>query len=195
MDAEDTIQRGDSQSANEPSPEADQTAPQETKTWLMRAETAPSVEEAIIYLNQVNASLPTHPEAKQITYQIIQKLLMHDPFLLYLNETDDLYHVRNGDRLALIVPKDRSIPEPYPARGPIWLQIAYRWLFMALLGLLLAGLGAMVFATLAAVAAIGANFQPLSKADRIRSLVVLILSGGLWLGGLLLGVILLVHVI
>ena len=66
---------------------------------------------------------------------------------------------------------------------------------MALFGLLLAGVGAMVFATLAAVTAIGVNFKPLSNADRIRSLVVLILSGGLWLCGLLLGVILLVHVI
>ena len=195
MNAEDTTQRGDSQDPDEPRPGADQIAPQDTKTWLMRAETAPSIEEAITCLNQVNASLSLYPETKQITYQILQKLLKQDPFLLYLNETDDLYHVRNVNDISLKVPKDRSIPEPYPAEGPVWLQKAYRWLFMALLGLLLAGLGAMIFGTLAAAAAIGVNFKPISKADRIRSLVVIILSGGLWLCGLLLGVILLVHLV
>jgi len=95
----------------------------------------------------------------------------------------------------LVVPKDRSLPEPYPAVRPILLQKAYRWLGLACLGMLLAGLGAMVFASLAAVAAVGLNLQPISRNDRIRSLVVLMLAGGLWLGGLLLGVILLVHLI
>lgn len=126
-------------------------------------------------------------------YPMVQQLLAQDPFLLYLSETDDRYHVRHGAGLDLVVSKDRSLPEPYPAERPVMLQKAYRWIWMACLGLLLAGLGAMVFATLAAAAALTANFQTISRADRIRSLVVLLLSGGLWLGGLLLGAILLVH--
>jgi hypothetical protein len=195
MNAEDTFQRGDSQGADEPSPEATQIAPQDLQTWLMRAETAPSIEEAINCLNQVNAWLPPYPEAKPITYQIVQKLLKQDPFLLYLNETDDLYRVRNSNQLFLMVPKDRSIPEPYPAKELFGLQKAYRWLRIALFGLLLAGLGAMVFATLAAITAISVNFKPISKEDRLRSFVVIILSGGLWLLGLLLGVIFLVHLV
>jgi hypothetical protein len=194
MEGEDIFQRGDSQGADESSPEATQIAPQDLQTWLIRAETAPSIEEAIICLNQVNASLPSYPEAKPITYQIVQKLLRQDPFLLYLNETDDLYRVRNSNQL-LMVPKDRSIPEPYPAKELFGLQKAYRWLRIALFGLLLAGLGAMVFTTLAAITAISVNFKPISKEDRIRSFVVIILSGGLWLLGLLLGVIFLVHLV
>ena len=128
-------------------------------------------------------------------YLLVQELLGKDPFLLYIEETDELYHVRHGTELDLRVRKNRSLPEPFPARRPALLQKAYRWLWMACLGLLIAGLGAMVFATLAAAAALGLNLHPISRADRIRSLVVLLLSGALWLGGLLLSAIMLLHVL
>jgi len=103
--------------------------------------------------------------------------------------------VRHSTDLDLLVHKNRLLPEPFPARRPVLLQKAYRWLWMACLGLFLAGVGAMVFAIMAAAAALGLNFQPITRADRIRSLVVLLLSGALWLGGLLLGAILLLHII
>jgi hypothetical protein len=128
-------------------------------------------------------------------YRLVWQLLAQDPFLLYIDETDDLYQVRHGAESALQVPKDRSVPEPYPVRRPVWLGRAYRWLWWALFGLLLAGLGAMLFATLAAFAALGVNLTPISRSDRIRSLVVLLLSGALWLVGLLLAVIFLVHLV
>lgn len=126
---------------------------------------------------------------------VVRSLLAEDPFLLYLDETDDRYHVRHGAGSELAVAKGRSLPEPYPIQRPRLLQKAYRWLWLAGLGMLLAGLGAMVFASLAAIAALALNFQPISRNDRIRSLVVLTLAGGLWLGGLLLGAILLMHLI
>jgi hypothetical protein len=129
------------------------------------------------------------------TYQVVQTLLIEDPFLLYLDETDEIYHVRHSTDMDLLVHKNRSLPEPFPARRPVLLQKAYHWLWMACLGLFLAGIGAMVFAIMAAAAALGLNFQPISHADRIRSLVVLLLSGALWLGGLLLGAILLLHIL
>ena len=129
------------------------------------------------------------------TYQSVQNLLAQDPFLLYLDETYELYHVRHSTDLDLLVRKNRSSPEPFPATRPVLLQKAYSWLWMACIGLLLAGLGAMMLAMMAAAAALGLNLQPISRADRIRSLVVVLLSGALWLGGLLFVAILLVHII
>ncbi len=125
----------------------------------------------------------------------LRQLLAQDPFLLYLGETDEQYHVRNGAELELQVPKSRARPEPYPTPRPAWLQRAYRWLWLALFGLLLAGLGAMIFASLTALAALRLNFTPITRADRVRSLVALLLAGGLWLGGLLLAVIFLMHLV
>jgi hypothetical protein len=121
--------------------------------------------------------------------------LEQDFFILYLDETDDSYHVRNSAQLSLLVPKGRSAPQAYPTRRPAQLQSAYRWLWMAFLGLPLAGIGAIVFAPLAALAAIGLYFKTSSKTNRIYSMVVILLSGGLWLVGLLLAVILIVHLI
>jgi hypothetical protein len=142
-----------------------------------------------------DAEIAHRPGDGEKNVQIVRQLLEQDPFLSYLAETDHLYHVRTAADLALQIPKDRSIPEPYPVERPTLLRQAYYWLWLALFGLLFAGLGAMVFATLAALAALGANCTPISRSDRIRSLVVLLISGGLWLGGLLLGVIFLVHLV
>jgi hypothetical protein len=185
----------DRQRAYQLSLEATRIAPENLEAWLLCAETAPSIEEAVVYLNQANSLQPQDADAKQKTYQVVQKLLEQDPFLRYLDETIDLYHVRSGKQLSLAVPKGRSVPEPYPARRPARLQRAYRWLWMAFLGLLLAGIGALVFAPLAAASAIGLYIETSSKTNRIYSLVVLMLSASLWLFGLLISVILIIHVI
>jgi sterol desaturase/sphingolipid hydroxylase (fatty acid hydroxylase superfamily) len=138
-----------------------------------------------------DARIQSQPNA----YAFVQQLLTRDPFLSYIRETDDLYYVRHEADPDLQVHKNRSLPEPFPPKRPELLNKAYRWLWLACLGLIIAGIGAMLFATLAAAAVLGLNFQPISKADRIRSLVVLLISGALWLGGLLLGVILLLHIL
>jgi len=195
LEAEDAARDGDLQRAYRLSLEATQVDTENLKGWLLRAETAPSFEETVICLNQANTLWPFDPDVKQKTYQLVQKLLEQDPFLLYLDETDDLYHVCNSEQLSLIVSKDRSVPEAYPTRRPPQLQSAYRWLWAALLGLPLAGIGGIVFTPLAAVAGVSLYRKTSSKTNRIYSLVVIILSGGLWLVGLLLGVILLVHLV
>jgi hypothetical protein len=186
---------GEPQRAHQLSLKATQGDPDNLKAWLLCAETAPSIEEAVLYLNRANALQPLDPEAKQQTYQIVQKLIEQEPFILYLDETDALYHVRNGEQISLVVPKDRAVPEAYPAVRPAALQNAYRWLGLAFLGLPLAGIGAIVFAPLAAASALKLYFNTASTTNRIYSLVVILLAGGLWLVGLLLAVILLMHLI
>jgi hypothetical protein len=162
---------------------------------LGRARTAPSIEEAVACLNQANALAPSDPDVQQATHQIIRALLEQNPHLDYLDETSERYQVRSSERMALIVPKERSIPEPYPAAKPALVRWAQRFLWLALLGLLPAGLGAMLFAPLAAFSALGLNLTPMTRSSRILSLVLILLSSGLWLCGLLLGVILLMHLI
>lgn len=127
--------------------------------------------------------------------EVVRKLIERDPFILYLDETDSFYQVRNGEQLQLTIPKDRAVPQAYPARRPKPLQQAYHWLGLAFLGLPLAGLGAIIFAPLAAAAAFRLYLQAASNANRIYSMTVILLAGGLWLVGLLLAVILLVHIL
>jgi F0F1-type ATP synthase membrane subunit c/vacuolar-type H+-ATPase subunit K len=195
LDAEDAAKGGDRQRAYQLAREATQIAPGNVKAWLLCAQNAASLAETITYLNQANRLQPSDPDTKQITYQILQKLLEQDPFILYQTETDASYQVRSGEQLSLVVPKDRSIPQAYPTTRPARLQKAYQWLKIAILGLPLAGIGALLFAPLAAASAIGLYIEKPSKTNRIYSLVVLILASSLWLFGLLIGVILLIHLI
>jgi hypothetical protein len=75
------------------------------------------------------------------------------------------------------------------------LRYAYLLLLLALLGLPFAGLGAILFSPLVAASAFGLSLMTPSPRNRIISMVLIVLSGSLWLCGLLLGVILIVHVI
>lgn len=170
-------------------------APSTPAAWLQQAETAPSLEAALRCLNQAAALAPGDPTVQQKTYQLLQALLQEDPDLEYDSETDQIYRVHSGGRMAVIVPKDRSVPEPYPAPRPTLVRWAQTWLWLSLAGLLTGGLGTMMFAPPAALFAIALNFQTIPRSTRILSLVLLMAAGGLWLLGLLLGVILLMHLL
>jgi hypothetical protein len=193
--AQEAAERGDLQPARNRIGDAAQIAPQEIEDWLRRAEAAQSIEEAIACLNQVSALLPANPEITAKIFLLANKLVKQDPFIAYDHETHDMYHVLNSSNQAFRVPKFRLTQESALNENPALLRSAHRWLWVALAGLLLAGLGAVLFAPLAASSAILLNLKPVSKAVRIQSLIVVIMSSSLWLVGLLLGVVFLVHMI
>jgi hypothetical protein len=195
LDAEAAARSADRERAYRLSREAARVAPDYIQSWLLLAETTPSIEEAVECLNKVAAWQPEHPALVLAAYHTVQRLLEKDAFLLYLDETDHLYRVRSGAQVELCVPKDRAVPEPYPAARPERLRQAYRWLGLAFLGLPLGGLGALVFAPPAAWAAARLYFETASRRNRVYSLIALLLAGGLWLIGLLLVVILLMHLV
>jgi hypothetical protein len=176
----------------------EQARPEYITNLLESAENAATLEDAVQNLNRIvslqpGKALAQDPELKERTYRLVQRLLEQDPFLLYLDETDDLYHVRGRDRVAVFIPKDRATPEKYAPQRTSRLHIAYRWLGIALLGLLLAGMGALVAAPVAAFWAARLSLLFGSRANRIHGLMLIMLSGFVWLLGLLLFVILVVH--
>lgn len=119
-------------------------------------------------------------------YRRVKDLLERDPFLAYLEETDDLYRVRNHADLILTIPKDRAVPERFPPRRPALIQSTYRRLVWATVGLILSGIGALVLAPLAAWRALQALGRPLSRADRARARIAFFLAALLFVLGLLL---------
>jgi hypothetical protein len=175
--------------------QATQVEPGNIHAWLMRARTAPSFEEGIFCLSQANELNPNHQEGQRNTFFALERLLQEDPFLAYLDETEHLYHVRNGTYLALSLPKKRSTGEAYPAQQPHPLQPANRWLALAWLGLLLAGIGTLICAPLAAMAALSAGQKRLSRADRVRCTILVATAGGLFVIGSVLCFLFLYHLI
>ncbi len=175
-DARQALEAGNRDGAYRISLEATQQDQGNKEAWLIRAQTAASREERLLCLSQAIRIDPSHPKAKQALYTNLKSDLEQDPFLAYVDETGQLYFVRDEEYLSLVVPKDRNIPESYPPERPEALRKAYRWLGWSVLGLALAGLGTLIFAPLAFRLAASTSGQPLEKPDRVRARLAFWLS-------------------
>lgn len=150
--------------------------PQEPEIWLSRARAATTFEDTLLYLNQALLVDPYHPVAGRRMDEGLQYLLNHNAFLGYVNETEAVYQVETGGKLVLHIPKNRAVLEHYPSRPPSPLRPAFRWLGLALVGLPLAGIGTLIGLPIALVYAVRAHQQPLSRADRVRANVLIVIT-------------------
>ncbi len=172
---------GDRLKAYQLSLETTRLRPADVNAWMLRAETAPSFEEQVACLGRIHALEPQHGAAGRRSYGLVRELVSNDPFLAYLSETDQIYHVHNHDHLYLAVPKCRQPPEANPIgqRGP--LSRAGRWLRLAAIGLILGGAAALLLAPLAMASALRAWRRSPAPKERARCLVILFLAFDLWL--------------
>src|SRR4030095_12334190 len=95
------------QLAHELSLQATKVAPDHIPAWALRIRLAPSLEAKILCMNRLNELQPNRRGNRDITYNYVNELLQQDPFLVYLEETPELYHVLNKDHLPLSIPKGR----------------------------------------------------------------------------------------
>jgi len=194
-ESEKAIQEAKPHRAYELAVQATQAVPESIEAWLLRATLAPSLDERIASVNRLNELAPGYQDKYNLAFYALKELLDKDPFLRYLEETDELYRVINAERLVLSIPKKRA-----PANSPSPDQIppgplhgAYRWLIMAILGLLLAGIGTVIFAPLAGVAAVRAQNSIQSHSERVSSTVVLLVAFGLFVIGVLFSILFILH--
>jgi hypothetical protein len=93
--------------------------------------------------------------------------------LRYEGEDDQSFFVTDADGARLSIPKNRAVPEPFPAKSSP-LAPVFRLLLWAFIGLAPAGLGALILSPLAALWAILLWItRPLTRGDRKRVLVIL----------------------
>ncbi len=127
---------------------------------------------------------PALPDTRKELRSAIQALLEREPFLAYVHETEQFYQVRSGLDLLINIPKNRAFEPPYLQRDPGVAASAYRWLGLALLALLLGGVGAVLLAPLAAFQALRLRAHSSSQSDRIRLWIVLILAVLVWMASI-----------
>jgi hypothetical protein len=164
--------------------------------WLERAQKATTLLEKLAYLSQVHYLDPRNPLGQRLTYEMIWYLLERDPYLEYKNENEALYVVSNGKDITLTVPKSRSVPETYPAKPADPLNLAFRWLGWAVIGLAPAGLGTLIFAPLAIFWALQAFLRrSLEPADQVRLALILVIGGILLVMALILNFLLVLHIV
>ena len=177
-------QEGEREKAYQTSLRATSAAPDEPRAWYLRAQTAPSTEEKLMCLSRAYSLDPAYPETKKELYTAVHTLLKQEPFLAYVHETEELYQVRSGRDLLINIPKNRTFETPYLKKKPEPTQPAYRWLSLALIGLLLGGVGAVLLAPVAAFQALRLQASTASRGDRARLLIVLVLSMIIWLAAI-----------
>ncbi len=169
--------------------------PHDANALLLRAATARTRAEMLAHLSKAVEVDPDHRVARQTMYQMLKLQLEEDAFLGYLSEDDRLYRVRTATDIPVTVTKERAVTAPYPPLEPDPLHPALRWLWLALIGLLPSGLGAVVLAPRALWALRNLRGSSLSRQDRNRRLVFAVLAIGVWFLGILLGTLALVHIL
>jgi hypothetical protein len=194
-ESEKAIQEAKPRHAYDLAVQATQVVPQSIEAWLLRATLAPSVEERMACVNRLNELAPGYQDKYNLAFYALKELLDKNPFLRYLEETDELYRVINNEHMVLSIPKKRaplnaSSPDQAPS-GP--LKGAYRWLTLAILGLLSAGVGTVIFAPLAALAAVRAQDSLQSHAERVGSTVILIVAFALFVIGVFFSILFVLH--
>ena len=194
-ESEKSIREGNSQHAYELSVKATQAVPQSIEAWLLRATLARSLEERLNCVNRLNELAPGYRDKYNVAFFALKEFLDQNPFLRYLEETDELYRVISADRLVLSIPKQRAPANPPPPDGSQSspLKGAYRWLTMALFGLFLAGLGTVIFAPLAAMAALRVQGSAQTHPERIKSTAVVLVAVGLFMIGVIFSLLFILH--
>ena len=181
QEAQKSAQAGNRERAYETSLEATSIAPNEPLAWYLRSQNAPSHEEQLMCLSRAYALDTKRTEAKTELRNAVQKLLEKEPFLAYVYETPELYQVRSGRDLLVNIPKNRAYETPYLKRNAGVVAAAYRWFYLSLVGLLLGGVSAILFAPIAVFQVLRLQTTSLSRSDRVRSWVILIFSILVWL--------------
>ncbi|HET9905914.1 MAG TPA: hypothetical protein VFQ23_04720 [Anaerolineales bacterium] len=177
-------QLGKREKAYQASLRATSLAPDEPRAWYLRSQNAPSTEEQLMCLSRTYSLDPNFPNTQGELRAAMQTLLTQEPFLAYVHETESLYQVRSGRDLLINVPKNRAFETPYLKKAPGLANPAFRWLSFALLGLFLGGVGAVVFAPIAAFQALRLQVSAPSHGERNRLLIVFILAVIIWLAAI-----------
>jgi hypothetical protein len=177
-------QQGKREQAYQMSLRATSIAPDEPRAWYWRSQNAASTEEKLMCLSRAYSLDLTDPQTQRELRTAIHTLLKQEPFLAYVYETEEFYQVRSGRDLLVNIPKNRTSEVPYLKKKPGLAQPAFRWLSVSLLALLLGGVGAVLFAPIAAFQALRLQASAPSDGERVRLLIVFILAVIIWLASI-----------
>src|SRR5579859_3264244 len=145
--------------------------------WLEQAAHAPDPHTALDYAQRAIDLRPDDPRVQASVQRSMFQRLVHDAFLAYMAETDRNYVVTFRNSRPVAVPKARAQPEPYPRTTPS--ERLWRLIGLMLLGLLPAGLGALLLGPLVLPRAVALLTDGHSDAREQRSAWLALVVGGL----------------
>ncbi|HEY3310072.1 MAG TPA: hypothetical protein VGK00_00400 [Anaerolineales bacterium] len=192
-DAEQSAHQGKRVKAYQSSLKATNLAPNEPMAWYLRSRSAPSSEEQLICLSRAYTLDPSFVAAKEELRLAVKGLLKQEPFLAYVHETEAIYQVRSSLGFLVNIPKNRAFEKPYLQQDPGALKPVLGWLYLTLAGLVLGGVGALVFAPITAFQALRLQSSTRPHGDQVRLWIVFIISVLIWLAAIPISLLLLIR--
>jgi hypothetical protein len=183
-EVEQLAQQGKREKAYQLSLRATSLAPDEARAWYLRSQNASSTEEQLMCLSHAYSLDANDAHTRTELRHAIHTLLKQEPFLAYVYETEEFYQVRSGRDLLINIPKNRTFEIPYLKKAPGLAKPAFRWLSLSVLALFLGGVGAVLFAPIAAFQALRLQTSAPTDGERVRLLIVFILAVIIWLAAI-----------
>ncbi len=177
---QEAIRRGELELAHRLCLELTEIEPANERAWALLAEAANDLPEKVAALGRLAQLNPRDGAARQQLYAAMHALLREDAFLAYRGETRTFYEIETCDGLGFTHPKNRALVPPYPSHDISPAHKAQRWLAWSALGLIPAGLGAVLLAPIAIAAGLRALAQPVSPSERRRAWIIIAAATGLW---------------
>ncbi len=162
------------------------------ESLLHEARTAPDGDTALEYVQRAVDLRPDDPRVQSTVQLNVFRKLSSDAFLAFLAETGNRYVVTFRNSRPFAVPKAWNAPEPYPPVHRTEAERALRMMWWMILGLIPAGLGAVILSPLAighALRALRRDYRdPTQHRMAWMALIVALALGllGIFFAGLLL---------
>ncbi len=172
-------------------------APQaEVERLLELSRQAPDSRTALEYAERAVDLSPDDPRVQESVQRSVLARLHEDAFVAFVAETDRTYVVNFRNSRPIVIPKARTEPEPFPAAPRTEGEHVLGMIWWMLLGLLPAGIGALILSPIVVPRALRILMQHDASAREQRlAWVALNLASGLGLLGAFFTLLLVLHLV
>lgn len=163
---------------------------------LAASQGSPDPDAAFEHSQRAADLLPDDPNVQAHLQSLVFQRLRGDATIAFLAETERHYIVTFRKSRPVVVPKGRASAAAFPARTASEGERIFGWLRWVAIGLVPAGIGALVLSPIVIGAAIGVlGRRRASPRDRRLALVTILLAGLLGLLGMVFSLALALHVV
>lgn len=169
---------------------------EDVEKLLKASRTAQDPQIALEYAQRAADALPDDPQVQESVQRSVFSSLGQDAFVAFLAETDKHYVITFRNSRPVVIPKARTQPEIFPTARETAGERALGMFWWLLLGLLPAGIGALILSPLTAGRAIDIlGRKDMDAREKRLAWVAVFLAGLLGLLGMIFTLLLILHLV
>lgn len=164
--------------------------------WLQICREVDDSDTALDYAQRAAEVMPDDPAVQRLLQNCIFEILEEDAFLGFVSESKSNYVISFRNSRPIVVPKSRNPPEPFPPSKIPEGERALRMVWWLMLGLVPAGLGALILGPFVMQRALKTVDRPnAGSSERRMAWLAFLLAAGFGLLGLLFASLLAIHLL